>query len=209
MWERIEELAELGPGGPLVFGALPFEPGIHLTLAALLLRRLGELCPAWAGAAARRLALTRTYLGQEELLVEGRPGPTISFSQAGETLWGAVAAHGRVGLELVPRSWRPPEPFPDSPSLREAARLLARIGAEPAEAAALLRALGGAALKALGVGCRYVSPDRLSISTPTLWPGGIRCAVRAGGLVPAFARPEGAFWLALALRAGFEDLSRG
>lgn len=207
MGEGFSELAELGPGGPLVFGSLPYEPGARLKLATLLLERLGELVPAWAGAAAR-LSLASTYLGQPRLLVDGRPGPGVSFSHAGDRIWGAVAAHGRVGLELVPRSWRPSGAFPDSPGLREAARLLARVGAEPAEAPALLWALGSAALKAIGVGCRYTSPEQLSLTSPTLCPGGFRCAVRVGGLVPAFARREGAFWLALALRAGFEDLAR-
>jgi hypothetical protein len=204
----MEELAELGPGGPLVYGSLPYEPGARLQLVALLLERLGELSPIWAGAAAGRLSLTSTYLGQPRLLVDGRPGPGVSFSQAGSRLWGALAAQGRVGLELVPHSWRPPIPKPVSPGLTAAAELLARLGSDPQEAPALLWALGSAALKALGVGCRYTAPDRLSLTSPTLWPGGLRCAVRAGGLVPAFARREGAFWLALALRVGFEDLAR-
>lgn len=207
MPESLSELEELGPGGPLVYGSLPYEPGARLRLAALLLERLGKLVPTWSDAAGR-ISLTFTYLGQPKLLVEGRPGPGISFSQAGDRRWGAVAAHGRVGLELVPRTWRPAEPLPASPGLQEATRLLARLGGDPREAPALLRALGSAALKAIGVGCRYTSPDQLAISAPTLWPGGLRCAVRAGGLVPAFARREGAFWLALALRAGFEDLAR-
>ncbi len=198
----------MGPGGPLVFGSLPYEPGARLRLAAVLLERLGELTPAWAGAAAGRLSLTQTYLGQPRLWVDGRPGPGVSFSQAGPRLWGAVAAQGRVGLELIPRSWRPPAPRPDAPGLLEAARLLARLGGEPQEALALLWALGGAALKALGVGRRYTAPDQLAISSPTLWPGGLRCAVRVGGLVPALARREGPYWLALALRWGFEDLAR-
>ncbi|MEJ5329166.1 MAG: hypothetical protein WHT07_03330 [Desulfobaccales bacterium] len=208
MPESLSELEELGPGGPLVYGSLPYEPGARLRLAALLLKRLGELIPRWRDAATGRISLTFTYLGQPKLLVDGRPGPGVSFSQAGDRLWGAVAARGRVGLELVPRTWRPAEPLSPSPELQEAARLLARLGGDPREAPALLRALGSAALKAIGVGCRYTSPDQLSISAPTLWPGGLRCAVRAGGLVPAFARREGAFWLALALRAGFEDLAR-
>lgn len=208
MRENLTELAELGPGGPLVYGSLPYEPGARLRLAALLLKRLGELIPRWSSATAGRISLTVTYLGQPKLLINGRPGPGVSFSQAGDRLWGAVAAHGRVGLELVNRSWRPPEPLPDSPGLQEAVRLLARLGWDPLEAPALLRALGSAALKAIGVGCRYTSPEQLSLTSPTLWPGGIRLAVRAGGLVPALARREGAFWLALALRAGFEDLAR-
>lgn len=206
--ESLSELADLGPGGPLAYGSLPYEPGARLRLAALLLDRLGEIVPLWRGVAASRISLTLTYLGQPKLLVDGRPGPGISFSQAGNRLWGALAAHGRVGLELVPRSWQPPAPRPDSPGHKEAARLLARMGAEPAEAPALLWALGSAALKALGVGCRYTFPDQLSLTSPTLVPGGLRCAVRVGGLVPALARREGAFWLALALRAGFEDLAR-
>lgn len=208
MRENLFELAELGPGGPVVYGALPYEPGARLRLTALLLERLGKLVPTWSDAAAGRITLTLTYLGQPKLLVEGRPGPGVSFSQAGDRLWGAVAAHGRVGLELVPRSWRPAEPLPASPGLQEATRLLARLREDPREALALLRALGSAALKAIGVGCRYTSPEQPSLTSPTLCPGGFRCAVRVGGLVPAFARREGAFWLALALRAGFEDLAR-
>jgi len=203
VWEIVHELPEWEPGGPLVYGSLPYEPGVRSTLVALLLRRLGELAPRWAGAAAGSLSLSRTYLGQPRLLVDGRPGPGLSFAHAGGRLWAALAAAGMVGLDLASREEGAGFAVP-----QDLVRLAARLGGDAADAAALLRAMKGAALKALGVGFRYADPGQLQVTAPTLWPGGVRCAVRAGGLVPVYARREGRFWLALAVRVGFEDLAR-
>ncbi len=73
--------------------------------------------------------------------------------------------------------------------------------------AALLLAAKSAAMKALGVGFRYAGPRELEVSSPVVWPGGLLLSVKAGSLVPVWVRRLDGGFLALALKAGFENLA--
>ena len=76
------------------------------------------------------------------------------------------------------------------------ARTLSR--GDIAGAAALLWALKEAAVKALGVGFHVLAPLAVEAASPRPWQGWIRVLVTAGAILPAWARPEGGGWLAIA-----------
>ena len=67
-----------------------------------------------------------------------------------------------------------------------------------ARGAALLWALKEAAVKALGVGFHLLDPLAVEVFNPSPWQGGIRVSVKAGRILPAWARPQDGGWLALA-----------
>ncbi len=206
--EIVHELPGLGPGGPLVYGSVPEAPGVKLTLVVQLLARLRVLAPAWAEKAAAPLSLGRTYLGQPRLFLGGRPGPGVSFSHSAGRLWAALAAEGRVGIDVVQAAdLRGPEALAALGPEAEPGRVEAWLHLPPQEAAALLLAAKSAAMKALGVGFRYAGPRELEVSSPVVWPGGLLLSVKAGSLVPVWVRRLDGGFLALALKAGFENLA--
>lgn len=206
--ETVHELSGLGPGGPLVYGAALREPGVKMLLAAQLLAHLQVLAPSWAEGATAPLTMARTYLGQPRLFMGGRPGPGVSFSHSGGRLWGALAAEGQVGIDVVRLAdLGGPAALPLIATAAEQRRVQASLRSNPVDIAALLLAVKSAAMKALGVGFRYAGPRELEVGSPVVWPGGLLLAVKAGSLVPVWVRRQGSGFLALAIKAGFENLA--
>ena len=87
-------------------------------------------------------------------------------------------------------------PEPSEPAELDWARPLS--GGDTAGAAALLWALKEAAVKALGVGFHVLDPLAVEAVSPRPWQGWVRVSVKAGPILPAWARPEGGGWLAIA-----------
>ena len=198
---QIDVLPRLGEGGPVVYGAVAAGEGAREFLAARLLESLALRAPAWTGALAwGALTLMAGPLGRPLLKLGGKPGPGLSFSEAGGTLWGAMAGAGQAGVDAaLEKDFQGPYPYSRAFRREEwdwAWRLC--HGRAPA-AAALLWAAKEAAVKALGSGFHTVDPlDLEVVPLAPAWEGQL-LLVRAAGPVSAWARalPEG--WLALAV----------
>ena len=161
-------------------------------------------CPArkrvgWRDSDQGPVILETTVLGQPRLRLNGRPGPAVSFSQAAGCLWAALTFAGQVGVDAaLPSEFE--ENYPWARAFRPAELDWARplSGGDTAGAAALLWALKEAAVKALGVGFHLLDPLAVSAVSPRPWQGWVRVSVQAGQILPAWARPEGRGWLAIA-----------
>jgi hypothetical protein len=193
-------LSGLGPDGPVLYASDLNGPGVKERLVRRLLasrpgRETGGAPRPERGA----VILETTVLGQPRLTLNGRPGPAVSFSQAAGCLWAALTCTGQVGVDLaLPSEFEEDYPWARAfrPGELDWARFLS--GGATAGAAALLWALKEAAAKALGVGFHLLDPLAVSAASPRPWQGGWRVSVKAGRILPAWVRPEGRGWLAIA-----------
>jgi hypothetical protein len=195
-----EALSGLGPGGPVIYDSDLAGAGAK---ERLVRRLLASLPGQEAGCTSRPerwpVSLESTTLGQPRLRLKGQPGPAISFSQAAGRLWAALTPAGQVGVDAaMPAEFE--AGYPMSRAFRGAELDWARPlnGDDNAGAAALLWALKEAAVKALGVGFHFLDPLAVEVFSPRPWQGGWRILVKAGRILPAWARPAGGGWLALA-----------
>ena len=191
-------LSGLGPGGPVIYASDLAGPGAKERLVRRLLAGLPGQETDGAGSAGP-VSLETTALGQPRLLLGGRPGPAVSFSQAAGRLWAAMTSTGQVGVDAaLPAEFE--AGYPMARAFRPAELDWARplVGGDTAGAAALLWALKEAAVKALGVGFHLLDPLAVEVVSPRPWQGGWRVSVQAGRILPAWARPEAGGWLAIA-----------
>jgi len=190
----------LGPGDPVIYasdlaGAGAKERLVERLLASLSGRETGA-AGQWAPG---RVSLELTALGQPRLFLGGQPGPAVSFSQAAGRIWAAMTGTGQVGIDAaMPAEFEAGYPMARAfrPAELDWARPLS--GGATALAAALLWALKEAAVKALGVGFHFLDPLAVEVVSPRPWQGGWQVLVRAGRILPAWARPEAGGWLAIA-----------
>jgi phosphopantetheinyl transferase len=189
-------LSGLGPGDPVIYTSDLAGPGAK---ERLVRRLLASLPGQGTDGASRPVTLELTALGQPRLRLNGQPGPAVSFSQAAGRLWAALTSAGQVGVDValssefeagypMARAFRPGE--------LDWARPLS--GGDTARGAALLWTLKEAAVKALGVGFHLLDPLAVEVFNPSPWQGGLRVSVKAGRILPAWARPQDGGWLALA-----------
>lgn len=150
---------------------------------------------AWQG-----LELSFGSLGEPLVICDGLPVLSVSFSQVGRRIWGALTGAGRVGIDVALASEFPP----DYPLLRvfskeelDLTRIL--VGDNLSGTAALLWSIKEAAVKALGVGFNFLAPREIDIRPGKSQQGGYLFEVDAGHVIKIWARPEGKGWLALAL----------
>ena len=145
------------------------------------------------------MSLELTALGQPRLFLDGQPGPAVSFSQAAGRLWAALTPAGQVGVDAAMSAEFEPG-YPMARAFRPAELDWARplCGGGTAGAAALLWALKEAAVKALGVGFHFLDPLAVEAGSPRPWLGSVRVLVKAGQILPVWARPEAGGWLAMA-----------
>ena len=189
-------LSGLGHGGPVFYASDLAGPGAKERLVRRLLSGLPD---QETEGASRPVTLETTALGQPRLRLEGQPGPAVSFSQADGCLWAALAPVGQVGVDAaLPSEFE--AGYPMARVFRSAEFDWARplCGGDTAGAAALLWALKEAAVKALGVGFHLLDPLAVEAFSPRPWQGGWRVSVKAGPILPAWARPEAGGWLAIA-----------
>ena len=89
-----------GLGEPVVYASMRKGEGAREWLAARLLEALAGVAPEWTGAPDwGPLALDTDPLGRPLLNLGPKPGPGLSFSEAGDLLWGALIGAGQVGLD--------------------------------------------------------------------------------------------------------------
>ena len=189
-------LSGLGHGGPVFYASDLAGPGAK---ERLVRRLLAGLPGQETDGASRPVTLETTALGQPRLRLSGQPGPAVSFSQAAGCLWAALTCTGQVGVDAaMPAEFE--AGYPMARAFRPAELDWARplCGGATASAAALLWALKEAAVKALGVGFHRLDPLEVEVVSPRPWHGGIRVLVKAGRILPAWARPEAGGWLAIA-----------
>jgi hypothetical protein len=192
----LQFLSGLGPGGPVIYASGLPGPGAK---ERLVRRLLAGLSAHGTADPSRPVTLETTTLGQPRLLLDGQPGPAVSFSQAGGCLWAALAPVGQVGVDAaLPSEFEAGYPLARvfQPAELDWARPL--CGGETAGAAALLWALKEAAVKALGVGFHLLDFLAVEAFNPRPWQGGWRVDMQAGPNLPAWARPAAGGWLALA-----------
>jgi hypothetical protein len=193
-------LAGLGPGEPVIYASDLAEAGAKDRLVRRLLASLSGRDTGGTGQSAPGpVSLEVTALGQPRLILDGQPGPAVSFSQAAGCLWAAMTCTGQVGVDAaMPAEFEPGYPMARAfqPAELDWARPLS--GGDTAGAAALLWALKEAAVKALGEGFHFLDPLAVEVGSPRPWRGGWRVLVQAGRILPAWARPEAGGWLAIA-----------
>jgi hypothetical protein len=197
---EIYRLPRLGPAALVVYGAVAKGQGAREFLAARLLETLAAEAPegteALAGGA---LELATGPLGQPFLKLGGRPGPSLSFSEAGGLVWAAMAGRGRVGVDAAREAdFEAPYPYSRAFGAEEWDWAWQFCQGRTAAAAALLWAAKEAAVKALGVG--FHTRDPLDLEVAQGWPAweGISLTVTTPKPVSAWARPLADGWLALA-----------
>jgi phosphopantetheinyl transferase len=190
----------LGPGEPVIYASDLAGAGAKERLVRRLLACLPGQETGGAGQwAPGPVSLELTALGRPRLFLGGQPGPAISFSQAAGRIWAAMTCTGQVGVDAaMPAEFESGYPMARvfRPGELDWARPI-NGGGTPG-AAALLWALKEAAVKALGVGFHFLDPLAVEVVSPRPWQGGWRVLVQAGGILPAWARPEAGGWLALA-----------
>ena len=193
-------LSGLVPGGPVIYASDKAGAGAKERLVRRLLASLpGQETGCAMQSAPGTVSLELTALGQPRLFLGGQPGPAVSFSQAGDCLWAALTPAGQVGVDAaLPAEFEAGYPMARAfqPAELDWARPLG--GGATAGAAALLWALKEAAVKALGVGFHFLDPLAVEVFSPRPWQGGWRVLVKAGRILPAWARPEAGGWLAIA-----------
>jgi phosphopantetheinyl transferase len=184
----------------VVYAAMEKGEGAREFLAARLLKSLAEEAPEWAEALeGDTLALATGPLGQPILKLGGRMGPSLSFSEAGNLVWAAMAGRGRVGVDAA-REAEFESPYPYSRAFGAAEWDWARqyCQGRTASAAALLWAAKEAAVKALGVGFHTRDPLDLEVAKGSPAWEGISLTVTTPKSVSAWIRPLADGWLSLA-----------
>lgn len=187
-------------GEPVVYAAVRVGEGAREWLAARLLAALAGVAPEWTGALDQgTLVLETAPLGQPLLRLGTTPGPGISFSEAGDLLWGALIGGGQVGLDAArEEDLAPPYPYARVFGPEEWDWAWRHCGGRTASAAALLWAAKEAAVKALGQGFHTLNPGDLQVIPLSPAFDGLRLLVQTPEERKAWVRswPEG--WLALA-----------
>ena len=193
-------LPSLGLRGPVVYEAVAAGEGAREFLAARLLKALAILSPEWAGALEwGALVLEASPLGQPCLKLGDKPGPSLSFSEAGDLLWGAVTGCGQVGVDAARKEdFVPPYPYSRAFGPEEWDWAWRHCQGQTTAAAALLWAAKEAAVKALGTGFHTMDPRDLEVALLVPAWEGLTLAVQGQGAVSAWARPLADGWLALA-----------
>lgn len=196
-------LAPLQGGGVAVrYAAAAAGKGAQEALAARLTAALAEAAPGWTCAlTSGPLTLEAGPWGQPRLRLGGRPGPSVSFSEAGGLLWAALAATGQVGVDAArDADFVPPYPYSRAFSPREWDWAWRHCRGRSESAAALLWAAKEAAVKALGVGFHTLDPLDLEVCLGVPADEGFQLIVQAREPIRAWARPLTDGWLALAIR---------
>ena len=187
-------------GEPIVYAAVEVKDGARELLVARLLEALADLAPEWTGVLEWGPVLLDTGpLGQPLLRLGAQPGPSLSFSEAGDLLWGSVAGGGQVGLDAArEEDFSPPYPYSRAFGPAEWDWAWRHCQGRTATAAALLWAAKEAAAKTLGVGFHTLDPLDLEVVLLSPAWDGLQLMVRVPEVIKAWARPWDHGWLALA-----------
>lgn len=187
-------------GEPIVYAAVEVRDEARELLAARLLQALADLAPEWTGALEwGPVSLDAGPLGRPLLRLGAKPGPSLSLSETGNLLWGALSGGGQVGLDAArEEDLAPPYPYSRAFGPAEWDWAWRHCQGRTAAAAALIWAAKEAAVKALGLG--FHTRDPLDLEVALLFPAweGLQLLVRGPEEVKAWARPWDHGWVALA-----------
>ena len=187
-------------GEPIVYAAVEVRDEARELLAARLLKALADLAPEWTGALEwGPVSLDAGPLGRPLLRLGAKPGPSLSLSETGNLLWGALSGGGQVGLDAArEEDLAPPYPYSRAFGPAEWDWAWRHCQGRTAAAAALIWAAKEAAVKALGLG--FHTRDPLDLEVALLSPAweGLQLRVRGPEEVKAWARPWDHGWVALA-----------
>jgi phosphopantetheinyl transferase len=113
----------------------------------------------------KNFTLGTTSLGQPRLLVDGRPGPPISFSWCAGRLFAVLGTpDNRIGLDAAsPEEFTGAYPYERVFNPAEWQAALPLTGGDREEAAALLWSAKEAVVKALGCGYHYFGPRQVRL----------------------------------------------
>jgi phosphopantetheinyl transferase len=191
----------LGPWGPVVYAAVEAGEGSREFVAARLLAALAGLAPEWSGALeGGTLTLDTGPMGQPLAKLGDRPGPSISFSEAGGLLWAALTGKGSVGVDAAREAdFVSPYPYSRAFGPPEWDWAWRHCRGHTPLAAALLWAAKEAAVKALGVGFHTRDPLDLEVSLRASTREGLHVIIRSPEIVNSWARPLADGWLAVAV----------
>lgn len=189
-------------GGSVVFASTESRLGAKLFLALILLRALARLeRRSYTSPHENALKLYNTALGRPYLLVENKPGPSLSFSHGEGRLWAAMCSKGDVGIDVAyPEEFVGDYPFARAfrPEELEYARALCHN--DTARGAALIWSAKEASVKATGTGFNLFDPLGVRVGTPLFRKQGIFFEVWANRPLSTWARREGRGWLAVAFQ---------
>lgn len=192
---------EFAPGVPAFPpGALAVEwsVGGREVKQDLMLRLLERVS---LGTVFSRAELVQTDLGRPILLLDGEPGPYVSFSYDGRgRVFAVICLMSPVGLDAAhPDEFSGSYPFGRAFVDDELDQALALTGSRT-DAAALVWAFKEAAVKAMGSGFHRVDPRHVLVDDLQCRAGRYRAFVRANRMmIPARACRLEDYYLALAL----------
>jgi len=139
--------------------------------------------------------------GRPSLSVDGREGPSISFTHTDQTTWAALGNARRLGIDAALKAdFLGPYPWGRAFRSSEMDRAVGLIGGDKPLAAALLWSLKEAAVKAFGQGFHGVDPQDVVAVELRPWEGGFAGDVRVSetsGPQTVWARREPWGWLSL------------
>jgi phosphopantetheinyl transferase len=179
----------------------PAVHGAQQHLALVLLRALERFEARWkAPADENGLTLHKRALGGPCIFVEGRQGPSLSFSHGNGRLWAAMSGRGSVGIDVAyPEEFRGAYPFGRAFSTEEMACAGALCPGDTARGAALMWAAKEAAVKATGAGFNFFDPLEVRVGPPLFREEAILFEVMADRPISTWVRTEGRGWLSVAL----------
>ncbi|MEK6196472.1 MAG: 4'-phosphopantetheinyl transferase superfamily protein, partial [Deltaproteobacteria bacterium] len=147
-------------GESVVFASTPSGPGAKQNLVSTLVQAMeivdpyGRIPPG-----SPPLSLYKTPLGQPCLLLEDRPGPSLSFSHGEGQTWAAICNTGSVGIDVAyPQEFAGAYPFARAfrPEEVDIVKMLGHN--DISRGAALLWSAKEAAVKASGTGFNHFDP---------------------------------------------------
>ena len=113
--------------------------------------------------------IIRGPLGKPQLLLGGHPGPAISFSESGQTVWAALCNDGHdIGIDVAqPHEFQGKYPFKRVFHPSELQHALKLVGEDLKKAASLLWTIKEAVAKALGCAFHLVDPRQMIVYPST------------------------------------------
>ena len=189
-------------GESVVFASTPSGPEAKQNLVSTLVQAMeivdpyGRIPPG-----SPPLSLYKTPLGQPCLLLEDRPGPSLSFSHGEGQTWAAICNTGSVGIDVAyPQEFAGAYPFARAfrPEEVDIVKMLGHN--DISRGAALLWSAKEAAVKASGTGFNRFDPLDVRVGVPRPKVQGICFEVLAGLPIPTWATSEGPGWISIALK---------
>jgi len=178
----------VAPGKGIVFYASAPDTASPVRQAENRCRLAGLLCehlraretPPWknrpfSGSCARSIQIAHDALGRPRLLMGEHAGPSISFSRAGEEIWGALSGdESDIGIDVAESAeFREDYPAHRVCDVQELEQALGLADGDVAKAMALLWSAKEAVAKALGCAFHLADPRDIHVQPEATEEGGL------------------------------------